>query len=376
MLDNLCAAIIIIYMLLHLMRGEPTDIRQSPPFLQGKLKQLKDRATEKQKNNRQEVRIMNENDIVYLLNCDKEEFDREITARAVSLRGNKLYAAAMLGYTNHCKNRCLYCGMSALCRVERYRIPADDIIETAKRARADGFKRLFLIAGEDPMFPFDELLRVTEQVKSLGFHLSLGCGELENGQYAELRAAGCDCYVMKFEMSDPDTFDRLNPSTSFERRMKGIEAVKKSGMELASGNIIDYPGSSPQSIARDILLTERLGVSWAPVVPYMPAPGTPLAKQGGAGNIELAHREFAILRVLMPDILITAQQPGKNLRDGLGGEEGNLAALNAGANILFADYLPTAKARAFSVISDRNIAGADHIRKMAELSGMKADIEC
>ena len=106
----------------------------------------------------------------------------------------------------------------------------------------------------------------------------------------------------------------------------------------------------------------------------MPAPSTPLAAEGGPGSIDTAQREIALLRVMMPEILITAQQPGSDLRQGLGGEEGNLGALRAGANILFADYLPEAKARAFSVINERNIAGIEHIRKMARLSGMKADL--
>lgn len=317
---------------------------------------------------------MKEKEIAGLLVCSREDFDRQITAKAERLRGDTLYAAAMLGYTNHCKNRCLYCGMSALCRVERYRISPDDVKQTVKSARSDGFKRLFLIAGEDPMYRFEDLLGITEYAKKEGFHISLACGELEKGQYAELRSAGCDCYVMKFEMSDPETFNRLNPSTDFKKRMANIEAVKQSGMELASGNIIDYPGSSPLSIARDILLTVELGVSWAPVVPYMPAPSTPLAAEGGPGSIDTAQREIALLRVMMPEILITAQQPGSDLRQGLGGEEGNLGALRAGANILFADYLPAAKARAFSVINERNIAGIEHIRKMARLSGMKADL--
>lgn len=317
---------------------------------------------------------MTEKEIAELLVCGREEFEKQIAVKAAELRGDTLYAAAMLGYTNHCKNRCLYCGMSALCKVERYRIPAADVKQTVKSARSDGFKRLFLIAGEDPMYKFEDLLGITEYAKGEGFHISLACGELEKGQYSELKAAGCDCYVMKFEMSDPQVFNRLNPSTDFKRRMKNIEEIKLSGMALASGNIIDYPGSTPQSIARDILLTARLGVAWAPVVPYMPAPGTPLAAEGGAGSIETARREIAILRVMMPEILITAQQPGSDLRQGLGGEEGNLGALRAGANILFADYLSAAKARAFSVINERNIAGIEHIKKMAQLSGMKADL--
>ena len=40
---------------------------------------------------------MTEKEIAGLLVCSREDFDRQITAKAESLRGDTLYAAAMLG---------------------------------------------------------------------------------------------------------------------------------------------------------------------------------------------------------------------------------------------------------------------------------------
>lgn len=68
---------------------------------------------------------------------------------------------------------------------------------------------------------------------------------------------------------------------------------------------------------------------------------------------------------MMPAIDITAQQPGENPAEGLAGAEGNLAALSAGANLLFVDLLPAALAKNFRVIDHRLIQGLDHIRDMA-----------
>lgn len=111
--------------------------------------------------------------------------------------------------------------------------------------------------------------------------VSLACGEYERSQYEELRAAGADEYVVKFEMSDRETFDRLNPSTSYDKRMNAIRWVKESGLLLASGNIVDYPGQTLEQLADDILLMKELEISWAPVIPYLPAQNTPLAAEGG-----------------------------------------------------------------------------------------------
>ena len=150
-----------------------------------------------------------------------------------------------------------------------------------------------------------------------------------------------------------------------------MEWIKQSGMLLASGNIVDYPGQTLDELAEDILLMKELEISWAPVIPYLSAANTPLAAEGGRGSQEKTLREIAILRLMMPEVNITAQQPGENPENGLADTEGNLKALNAGANMLFADMLPDALAKSFSVVDNRTTLGLDHIKKMADLAGMQ-----
>ena len=289
-----------------------------------------------------------------------------------SRNGDRLTVTAMLGYSNVCKNQCLYCGMRAANNaVPRYRIEPDEVLASVRAAREAGFTRLFLISGEDPKYDFEKLLRMVEGAKKLGIsHISLACGEFERSQYEELRAAGADEYVIKFEMSHKDTFDRLNPSTNFEKRMAAISHVKESGMELASGNIVDYPGQTLDELADDILLMRKLEISWAPIVPYLPAQNTPLAAEGGPGRQEMILREIALTRLMLPQVNITGGQPGKNLADGFSSVDGTQAALAAGANLLFADLLPAARAQAFRVVDNRTLLGLDHIHRMAEMSGM------
>src|SRR5690554_3073472 len=66
---------------------------------------------------------------------------------------NRLIGTAMLGFDNYCKNRCLYCGMRVENKsVKRYRISKEDVISSALTAREIGFRRVFLISGEDPAY--------------------------------------------------------------------------------------------------------------------------------------------------------------------------------------------------------------------------------
>lgn len=315
-------------------------------------------------------------EILEILAMPRAAYEAEVLPRAkeayIRHGGNRLIATAMLGFDNVCKNQCLYCGMRAgNAAVKRYRIDPSGVLGAAEQAVELGFRRLFLVSGEDPKYGFDRLLEIVTGVKALGMHLSLACGELERAQYQALHDAGTDEYVMKFEMSDRDTFNRLNPSTDFDRRMQSIAWIRESGMKLASGNIVDYPGHTLAQIADDILLMRDLEISWAPVIPYMPAMNTPLAAEGGRGSLELNLKEISILRLALPDIHITAQQPGEDLKNGLADERGNLDALNAGANMLFADLLPAAQSQRFSVIDNRITLGLEHIRHMADIAGME-----
>ncbi len=286
-------------------------------------------------------------------------------------KGNALSVRAMLGYDNICKNQCLYCGMRAGMKLpHRYRFTPAEVAESAKGAAAMGLRRMFLVSGEDPGYSFDDLTLMVRLVREAGLKVSLAAGEFGREQYQALADAGVDEYVMKFEMSDPATFDRLNPSTTFSRRMAAIEFIREAGMRLASGNIVDFPGQSPEQLAEDLLLTRRLEISWAPVIPYMPVPGTPLAAEGGRGDRQKCLREITLLRLMLPECDITAQQPGDDPREGLGSPQGNLDALLHGANLLFLDLLPTALSRDFSVVDERLLGGMEQIKATAEKAGM------
>ena len=314
-------------------------------------------------------------ELVELLTMPADAFAADITPAAkqvhITQNGNRLTATAMLGYTNICKNQCLYCGMRAANHtLPRYRLTPGEITALADAATESGLRRIFLIAGEDPNYGFDRLVQMVAALKAKGFYISLACGEFGLAEFRALHDAGADEYVLKFEMSDRDDFNRLNPSTDYDRRLQGCALVKQAGMQLASGNIVDYPGATPEKIANDILLMRELGISWAPVISYLPTQNTPLAAEGGPGSRDLLRREISILRLMMPKVNISAQQPGDDLTQGLGGEEGNLAALAAGGNFLFADLLPAAKAEAFHVVDHRAVQGLAHIEKMARLAGM------
>ena len=324
------------------------------------------------------MNIETKRDILEILNMPEADFARDVLPQAATTReavfGDRILLSGMIGYTNVCKNQCLYCGMRAgNSALKRFRVAPEDVIALGTNAAAHGYRRIFLIAGEDPKYRFDGLLNIVRAFKDAGMFVSLACGEFDRAQYAELKAAGADEYVLKFEMSDPESFNRMNPSTTFARRMEAIETIRSLGLALASGNIIDWPGQTADELADDILLMKRLGISWAPVIPFLPALHTPLFETHHRGSLARLYREIAILRLMMPEIRITAQQPGADLKKGLADPEANYAAIRAGANLLFYDLLPDPLAADFRMIDERHITGPKHAEALSERYGFLID---
>ena len=324
------------------------------------------------------MKINSREEILELLSMPDHLFREQVTPMAAEKAEKTLHrtlrVTAMMGYTNICKNNCLYCGMRAgNAGLKRYRIEPEKVKDCFLEAAGQGYGRAFLIAGEDPKYGFENLLSIVSALKERGMYISLACGEYEKKRYEELADAGVDEYVLKFEMSDPKSFNRLNPSTTFEKRMQAIETIRGLGMKLASGNIVDWPGQTAEELAEDLMLMKKLEISWAPIIPYLPAVGTPLAQEGGRGRLPVLYKEISLLRLMMPEVHITAQQPGNDPRKGLADPEGNLEAVRAGADLLFFDLLPEAQARDFRVIDNRRISGPGHVFQLAEACGYAID---
>lgn len=314
-------------------------------------------------------------EILEILNMPYEEFNNTVKKRAKEIHrvhnDSRVLVTALLGYDNICKNQCLYCGMRAgYPGLKRYRMHIDDINKAEDAVKKLGISSIFLISGEDPKYDFKSIISMVEYGKKLGLFVSLAAGELSPENYLALESAGLDEYVLKFETSDKDMFTKIKPSTTFEKRMKCIELIKNSKMKLASGNIIGLPNQTLEQVSDDIMLMKELDISWAPIIPYMPVPNTPLAKEGGRGSLETTIKEISILRIMMQSVNITAQQPGEDLKNGLADFQGNLNALSAGANVLFVDMLPQTIVKDFNVINNRMIEGMENVNRLVAESKM------
>lgn len=243
-------------------------------------------------------------------------------------KGPDVHLRGLIEFSNICARNCRYCGIRRdNKKVKRYCMDADTVIKTAAAAKAQGFKTVVLQSGEYNQ-PEEEILQIIKGVKKLGLIMTLSLGEKSRTQYAAYKKAGADRYLLRVETTDAKLYKKLHPGMSLAARKRCLRDIKALGFEVGTGILTGLPGQTLESIAKDILFIKRLPADMVGLGPFIPAPGTPLARAKG-GSLELSLKVIAIIRLLLPHANIPATTAMEALQ-----KNGRNAALQAGANVI------------------------------------------
>ena len=262
-----------------------------------------------------------------------DEGQAELLAEADKTRhdyvGDEVHLRGLIEFSNICRNNCLYCGIrrdnAHLCR---YRMTEEELVETAKRGAALGFKTIVLQSGEDLHYTPERMCRIVEAIKRFDVAVTLSVGERTYQEYKAFKEAGADRYLMRIETTDKDLYHKLDPNMSWQKRYECLLMLKELGYELGSGSMVGLPEQSIESIADDLLFLKELEVDMAGIGPFIPHQHTPL-KNAAGGTFDLALRTMAIMRLLLPDINIPATTAMESLHP-----QGRIKALKSGANVV------------------------------------------
>lgn len=277
------------------------------------------------------MKKLDKNEIIRRLKDD--EGQAELLAEADKTRhdyvGDEVHLRGLIEFSNICRNNCLYCGIrrdnAHLCR---YRMTEEELVETAKRGAALGFKTIVLQSGEDLHYTPERMCRIVEAIKRFDVAVTLSVGERTYQEYKAFKEAGADRYLMRIETTDKDLYHKLDPNMSWQKRYECLLMLKELGYELGSGSMVGLPEQSIESIADDLLFLKELEVDMAGIGPFIPHQHTPL-KNAASGTLDLALRTMAIMRLLLPDINIPATTAMESLHP-----QGRIKALKSGANVV------------------------------------------
>ena len=265
-----------------------------------------------------------------LIYAAADDLRRRIMGEAVYLRG-------IIEFSNVCKNHCWYCGIRCdNTSVGRYRMTAEEIVDTAKNAKLWGCGTVVLQSGEDPFYSADVLGDLVRRIKGeTGLAVTLSVGVRTCEELALLKAAGCDRYLLRFETTSNALFSAIHPDESFEHRVQCLTDLRALGYQVGSGFMIGLPGSTPEMIANDILFATQLNLDMIGCGPFLAHPDTPLAEKPLLEDRGVYYKTLAVLRLLNP----SAHIPATTAFDALEPEGRNLVLMR-GANVFMPNITP------------------------------------
>jgi biotin synthase len=280
------------------------------------------------------------------LSLPPEELLAAADAACRSVHGDAVFLRGLIEVTNHCVRNCLYCGIRrGNGGVSRYRLTDGEILASARAGQARGLRSFVLQGGEDPEFGPARLARLAGALRAglgEGTALTFSFGTMRKADYAGLKAAGCDRYLIRFETSDPRLHESLRGSPLSERLL-AIDALRDLGFEVGSGFMTGLPGAGLATLESDVRLCGSLGLDMVGIGPFIPHPATPLAGAGRLG-IEPALRACAAVRLALPGANMPATTAAGSVA-----ADGRERMLAAGANVLMPNVGPTARKRDYEL---------------------------
>lgn len=274
--------------------------------------------------------------------------------------GDEVHLRGLVEISSFCRRSCTYCGLRAEnAGLTRYRMTDAEIVEATALAESLGYGSVVLQAGEDPGLTVQGLARVVREIKATTrLAVTLSLGERPLGELEQLRAAGADRYLLRFETSNLTLLDRIHPPLpGAPARMTLLRSLRGLGFEVGSGVMVGLPGTTWSDLARDLMLFQELDLDMIGVGPYIPHPATPLGRASTGALLEPRPPadELTTLKVVALTRLLCPQSniPATTALATINPLEGRELALRRGANVCMPNVTPTKYRRHYEIYPDK-----------------------
>jgi len=273
---------------------------------------------------------------------------RADSVRAESV-GDEVHLRGLIEISNFCVRQCAYCGLRrGNAQLQRYRMTDAGILGCVRQAVEFGYGTVVLQSGEDPGIRTGWMAALIRQIKAeTPLAVTLSLGERSGEDLAAWRDAGADRYLLRFETSNRELYDRIHPPLPGRHsdRIGMVRRLQELGYEAGSGVMIGIPGQTYGDLADDIELFRSLDLDMIGVGPYLPHPATPL---GGTGfqpvadqvpnSEQMTYKVIALARIVCP----RANIPSTTALATVNRESGRERGLARGANVVMPNLTPPA----------------------------------
>jgi biotin synthase len=225
-----------------------------------------------------------------------------------TFQGNKVDVEQLANIKkNYCSEDCAFCGQSSFFNtgVDSYQLlPAEQIVQMAKKAKDDGAESYCLVAAwkEPSDSDFEKVCNIINQINDLvGISIECSLGFLTLEQAKQLKALGVRRYNHNLETAR-SKFAEICTTHTYQDRIDTLHIARNAGLELCTGGIIGMGETRKQRLELILDLT-RLEPEEVTINILVPIPGTPLQIQAPLPFEEIL-RMFAVTRFAVPKSII------------------------------------------------------------------------
>ena len=313
---------------------------------------------------------LSDEELASVLLCDLPGFDEYLAGKARAVRekyyGKAVYMRGLIEFTNICKNNCYYCGIRRdNANAERYRLSEEQILSCCDMGYELGFRTFVMQGGEDPYYTEDLIVSIVSAIKERhpDCAVTLSIGEWDREAYQKFFDAGADRYLLRHETADREHYEMLHPAEmSFDHRMQCLKDLKEIGYQVGCGMMVGSPYQTAEHLVKDLRFLKEFKPEMVGIGPFIPHHDTQFADRE-AGTVDMTVRLLAIIRLLLPDVLLPATTALGTI-DPRGREKGILA----GANVVMPNLSPSDVREKYLLYDNKICTGdeaAECIRCMA-----------
>ena len=322
------------------------------------------------------MRDLPDGELLALITMDDPEGDRYLAQRAEAVRrrvyGDRVFIRGLIEFTNYCKNDCHYCGIRrSNPHCQRYRLTREEILACCRAGYDLGFRTFVLQGGEDAWYTPERIEELVRAIKERfpDCALTLSVGEKDRRTYQAWFDAGADRYLLRHETADPDHYALLHPKElSLENRLRCLRDLKDIGYQTGSGFMVGSPGQTPEMILRDLRFIQELKPQMVGIGPFIPHQDTAYRSEP-AGSPALTLRLLAILRLMLPEVLLPATTAlGTVLGDG------RQQGMRHGCNVVMPNLSPSEVRRKYALYDNKISFGEEAAESVALLKASMAAI--
>ena len=288
--------------------------------------------------------VLNQNltDEEFLELLGTDAFDEKLFFEADKIRrehyGDEVYLRGLIEFTNYCKNNCYYCGIRRdNANANRYRMTAEEIIATCEKGYSMGFRTFVLQGGEDPFFTDEKICQIVTEIRKKfpDCAITLSIGEKNKESYQSYFEAGANRYLLRHETATVEHYKKLHPGEmSLDNRKQCLYDLKEIGYQVGAGFMVGSPFQTLEDIVRDLRFLQELRPDMVGIGPFISHCDTPFREEKN-GKLELTLRLLAILRIVLPYVLLPATTALGTIHP-----QGRELGLKAGANVMMPNLSP------------------------------------